>query len=231
MLHLILADAELETVPPEIASDRTIRWQARRRGRRPTELLLDSNYHYVAMRRLPEADRRGRPDIVHLCLLLALDSPLNREGLLRLYVHTRHDKLVTVDPATRIPRAQNRFAGLLEQLFLIGAVPPERPLLRIEDSSLSDIVRRIGAPKVITFTESGERKPYEELFRGLGGDDEVCVIVGAFPHGDFRSDVVGLSDELVCADPERLEAATVVTRTIYAYEEALSIQKKRLGVS
>ncbi|MEM2908022.1 MAG: hypothetical protein QXP65_02320 [Candidatus Hadarchaeales archaeon] len=229
MLHLILADAELETVPPEIASDRTIRWQARRRGRRPTELLLDSNYHYVAMRRLPEADRRGRPDIVHLCLLLALDSPLNREGLLRLYVHTRHDKLVTVDPATRIPRAQNRFAGLLEQLFLIGAVPPERPLLRIEDSPLSDIVRRISAAKVITLTERGERKPYSELFRGFRGDEEVCVIVGAFPHGDFRSDVAKFSDELVCVDPEKLEAATVATRAIYAYEEALSIQRKRLG--
>ncbi len=229
MLHLILADAELETVPPEIASDRTVRWQARRRGRRPTELLLDSNYHYVAMRRLPEADRRGRPDIVHLCLLLALDSPLNREGLLRLYVHTRHDKLVTVDPATRIPRAQNRFAGLLEQLFLIGAVPPERPLLRIEDSSLSDIIRRIGAAKVITFIERGEKKTYGELFQGLSREDEVCVIVGAFPHGDFRSDVAKLSDELVCVDPERLEAATVTARAIYAYEEALSIQKKRLG--
>jgi rRNA pseudouridine-1189 N-methylase Emg1 (Nep1/Mra1 family) len=50
MLHLVLADCELERVPPEIADHRVIRWWARRRGRRPTELLLDSSLFYPALR-------------------------------------------------------------------------------------------------------------------------------------------------------------------------------------
>ena len=229
LLHLVLADAELETVPPQLASHRVVRWQARRRGRRPTELLLDSSYHHLAMRGLPDSGRRGRPDILHSCLLLALDSPLNREGLLRTYVHTRNDKLITIDPSARLPRAYDRFVGLIEHLFLTGAAPPEKPLLRLEDALLAEIVERIKPVRTITFSERGQRKRYGELFAGLSGDDEVCVVIGAFPHGDFLSDVGRLSSELVCIDPEPLPAPTVVARAIFAYEQTFGVQESRLG--
>jgi len=229
MLHLIIADAELETVPAEIASHRVIAWQAHRRGRRPTEILLDSNFHHPAMRGLPDADRRGRPDIMHVCLLAALDTPLNREGLLRLYMHTRQNKLITIDPTTRLPRAYNRFTGLIEHLFLTGSAPPENPLLRLQDASLEGILDQIKPEKVISFSEHGNRKLYGELFRGISRDDEVCLIIGGFPHGDFLSNVAGLSDELICIDPEHLEALTVLTRAICAYEDAFDVQKTRFS--
>lgn len=228
MLHLILADSELEQVPREIANHRVIQRLARRRGRRPTELLLNSSLHYPAMRRLPEGDRRGRPDIAHVCLLLALDTPLNREGLLRVYVHTRNDKLITVDPSARLPRMFYRFEGLMEHLFLKGEAPPENPLLRLEDASLAVLIDRIKPNKVMTFSERGERKPYGEIFRELSKDDDTCAVVGAFPHGEFLSNVDKLSDEMVSLDPEPLLAPTVVARAIYAYEEAFGVQKLRL---
>lgn len=228
MLHLVLADAELETVPREIATHRVIQWHARRRGRRPTELLLNSSLHHQAMRRLPDGDRRGRPDIVHVCLLLALDTPLNREGLLRTYVHTRHNRIITVDPSTRLPRMFDRFSGLIEHLFLTGEAPPERPLLRLENASLAELIERIKPKKVITFSELGQRKLCRELFGDISKEDEVCVVVGGFPRGEFLSNVAELSDELVSIDPELLRAPTVTTRVIYAYEEALGIQELRL---
>lgn len=215
-------------MPREIANHRVIQWQARRRGRRPTELLLNSSLHHQAMRGLPDGDRRGRPDIVHFCLLLALDAPLNREGLLRTYVHTRHNKIITVDPSTRLPRMFNRFTGLIEHLFLTGEAPPERPLLRLENASLAELIERIKSKKVITFSERGERKLCRELFDGLSKEDEVCVLVGGFPRGEFLSNVAELSDELVSIDPELLRAPTVTARAIYAYEEALGIQELRL---
>lgn len=215
-------------MPREIANHRVIQWQARRRGRRPTELLLNSSLHHQAMRGLPDGDRRGRPDIVHFCLLLALDAPLNREGLLRTYVHTRHNKIITVDPSTRLPRMFNRFTGLIEHLFLTGEAPPESPLLRLENASLAGLIERIKSKKVITFSERGERKLCRELFDGLSKEDEVCVLVGGFPRGEFLSNVAELSDELVSIDPELLRAPTVTARAIYAYEEALGIQELRL---
>ncbi len=215
-------------MPREIANHRVIQWHARRRGRRPIELLLNSSLHHQAMRRLPDGDRRGRPDIVHVCLLLALDTPLNREGLLRTYVHTRHNKIITVDPSTRLPRMFNRFTGLIEHLFLTGEAPPESPLLRLENASLAELIERIRPKKVITFSELGQRKLCRELFDDISKEDEVCVVVGGFPHGEFLSNVAELSDELVSIDPELLRAPTVTARAVYAYEEALGIQELRL---
>ena len=229
MLHLILADSELETVPPEIAKHKTIQWQARRRGRRATELVLNSSLHHVAMRRLPDRERRGRPDIVHRCSLLALDTPLNREGLLRYHIHTRGDRVVEVDPKVNLPRAEHRFAGLLEQLYLTGATPPEEPLLRLESSTLADLVERIRPKRTIAFSDRGEPKPIEDAYGELSLDDDACIIIGGFPRGDFRSDVDGLADELVCIDPDLLRAPTVLARAIYAYERAFGVREARLG--
>jgi rRNA small subunit pseudouridine methyltransferase Nep1 len=229
MLHLIVADAELETVPAEIASNRIIARQAHRRARRPTEILLDSNFHYPAMRGLPDADRRGRPDIVHVCLNAAMDTPLNREGLLRLYVHTRQNKLITMDPSARLPRSYNRFTGLMEHLFLTGSAPPENPLMSIRDESLNGTVAHIKPAKVVSFSEHGERKLYRELFHGISVDDEVCVIIGGYPHGDFLSNVTELSDEIICIDPEQLDAITVLARAIHSYEDTFEVQKTRFG--
>ena len=228
MLNLIVADAEIEQAPMEIANQRAISWHARRRGRLPTEIILNSGLHYEAMRGFKDGDRRGRPDIAHMCLLLALDTPLNREGLLRVYVHTRHNKLITFDPSVRLPRMPNRFEGLLEQLFLAGEAPPEKPLLKLENASLKELVERLRSRRVITFSDGGKRRLIGEAYAGLSKDDDTCVIVGGFPRGDFLSDVVGISDEMVSIDREPLTAPTVVARAIYAYEGSIGIAKSRL---
>lgn len=225
MLYLILADSELETVPSKIASDKSIQWKARKRGRRATELILDSNYYYRAMRNLPESERRGRPDIVHVCMLASLDSPLNHKGLLRFYVHTRQDKIIEANPETRIPRSYNRFIGLMEQLFLTGGVPPEGPLLHLREGSLADLVEEIEPKSTITFSDRGAKLRRKDLFKGVG-DGNVCVIVGGFPHGDFRSEVEEISDKIVSIYPKGLEALTVVTHAIQFYEEKLGVLRE-----
>ncbi|RLG20801.1 hypothetical protein DRN72_04605 [Methanosarcinales archaeon] len=56
--------------------------------------LLDSSYHHKAMRMLENPDKRGRPDIVHFCLLEALGSPLNVDGKLSTVVHTYDGKII-----------------------------------------------------------------------------------------------------------------------------------------
>jgi rRNA small subunit pseudouridine methyltransferase Nep1 len=217
MLHVVLADSELEQVPPEIANHKIIRWQARRRGRRPTELILNSSYHHRAMLGLPERERRGRPDIVHSCLLQALDSPLNHERLLSVHVHTRGNKVIRVDPSVSLPRTYSRFEGLIEQLFLLKAVPPEKPLLRLESMGIAELLEELAPAKIITFSERGERRKLHELFEKA--EDEVCAVIGGFPHGDFISPVERLADEVVSLYPEPLTAPVVVSRVITAYEQ------------
>jgi len=57
----------------------------------------------------------ARPDITHQCLMMLLDSPLNRAGMLQVYIHTERNVLIEVNPHTRIPRTFNRFSGLMSK--------------------------------------------------------------------------------------------------------------------
>lgn len=58
-------------------------------------------------------------------LLMLMDSPLNRAGLLQVYIHTQKNVLIEVNPQTRIPRTFDRFCGLMGENKL-GQVKRER---------------------------------------------------------------------------------------------------------
>jgi rRNA small subunit pseudouridine methyltransferase Nep1 len=45
-----------------------------------------------------------------------LDSPLNKAGLLQVYIHTAKNVLIEVNPHVRIPRTFKRFCGLMGKL-------------------------------------------------------------------------------------------------------------------
>lgn len=182
MLHIVIAESELELVPREIASHPQVRSHARRRAKRPEEMLLDATYHYRAIRKLPEWERRGRPDIVHVCLLNALESVANKEGLLRVYVHTRNDEVIYIRPETRIPKNYNRFVGLVEELFKKGAVPGGLGLLRFERKGLEELLDELGG-EVFVMHEKGDPVSPVELAEELDG---AVVVIGGFSHGDFR---------------------------------------------
>lgn len=42
-----------------------------------------------------------------------LDSPINKAGLLQVFIHTNKNVLIEVNPHIRIPRTFKRFAGLM----------------------------------------------------------------------------------------------------------------------
>lgn len=48
---------------------------------------------------------------------MLMDSPLNRAGLLQVYIHTEKNVLIEINPQTRIPRTYKRFAGLMGKHF------------------------------------------------------------------------------------------------------------------
>ena len=50
-------------------------------------------------------------------MLALLDSPLNKAGLLQVYVRTNKNVLIEINPSTRIPRTFKRFSGLMAQLL------------------------------------------------------------------------------------------------------------------
>ncbi|PAA84994.1 hypothetical protein BOX15_Mlig005580g5, partial [Macrostomum lignano] len=80
-------------------------------------VLLQADRHRDRIKKLGRDPADYRPDIAHQCLLMLQDSPLNRAGLLQVFVRTSRNVLIQVDPQTRIPRTYDRFAGLMVQLL------------------------------------------------------------------------------------------------------------------
>jgi rRNA small subunit pseudouridine methyltransferase Nep1 len=181
------------------------------------------------MKNLKESNKKGRPDIVHFALLEALGSPLNKEGLLQVYVHSINNNVITVNPETRLPRNYNRFIGLMEQLFQSGKVPSiGQPLLKLEHKTLPKLLHEIKPDYVLAFSRKGLPKTLKEAVSKLLHSERPAVIIGGFPHGHFSETTIRLANEVVCIDPEMLETWTLTSRVIYEYECAISLPKKRL---
>ena len=232
MLTLILAESALETVPERLWTHRAIQRYTKLRRKPPQFILLDRSYHHAAMRRLEQNEKRGRPDIVHFALLEALGSPLNKEGLLQVYVHTIGDNVIRVEPTTRLPRNYNRFVSLIEQLFEYEKIPPqptEKALLTIKRRTLPQLIREIKPSYVLAFSRIGKPQTLEEAVSKLTGENRPVVIVGGFPHGHFSETTVRLANDVVSIDSEMLETWTVTSRIMYEFERAVSLPKKRLN--
>lgn len=225
VLTLVLAEAELELVPDSIKMHPQVQRAAQARDRRPSRTLLDASLHHEAMRALPESERRGRPDLVHFGLLLALDSALNKEDGLRVVVHTRNDERLAIHPDTRLMRNYPRFVGLAEKLFREGAIPDaENPLMVLEPGwSLARVVEHHRTGPVVAFSEQG--RPVEPgaylAEKARGGD--ATVVLGCFPHGDFRAPPATWADEVVGLGGEALSVWTVEMEVLAHWERAVGL--------
>jgi rRNA small subunit pseudouridine methyltransferase Nep1 len=221
MLTVVLAEAAVERVPTELLTHPAIIAYARQRGKPPACILLDSNYHHAAMDTLPEGRRRGRPDIAHLFLLTALESIVNKQGHLRIIIHTRNNEQISVDPETRIMRNYERFLGLFEQLFETRTVPEKHPLLTLKpDVPLSQIIKDSHADVVIAFSKEGKLIPLPQYFSELKKQkkrDLLCV-VGGFPSGSFHTDLTAVTTECLSLYREMLPAWTVASEILVNYE-------------
>ena len=225
MLYMVLIESSLELVPKEIWGHPAVLKSARRRGKRPGDILLDKSIHYHAMKDLKYSEKRGRPDIVHVSLLNALGSPLNLEGKLRIYIHTISDYVIFIRPDTRIPRNYMRFIGLLEQLFITGKVPPDsdKPLLLIKDMSLEELLSTIGK-KLTLLSETGELVSPDYVIEEIITSNGI-IGIGGFPHGDFSKRIYRLADKVYSIYPKSLDTWIVVSRIIEAYERRINLYK------
>jgi rRNA small subunit pseudouridine methyltransferase Nep1 len=214
MLHVVLAEAEIEPMPRELWKNPAIAAYAKKRGKPPGQCLLDSNLHHAAMRELPESERRGRPDIAHITLLCLLGSVVNHEGELRVYVHTRNDEVIHIKPETRLPRNYNRFVGLLEKLYRVQ----EDLFLRMEKLSVDGLVESIDPEWVVVMDDEGSPVSPKEFARRVRRD--MCVIIGAFPHGGYKKSY-GFHHERLSIYSKPLETWTVASEVACLYEYTL----------
>lgn len=218
MLTLILAESSLETIPNRTKMHDSTK-TTNKKGKKREKIILDISLHSQIMQKLPNREKRGRPDIIHLSLLAALGTPLNQHGLLQIFVHTIQDKVIKINPQTRLPKNYNRYKGLMEQLYELGKVPPEGPpLLTLEKMTLETLIRNLKPSETILFTEQGTPSNLKPIMNELAKQENPVVIIGGFPHGEFSPNTIKLADKKISIYPKPLDTWIVVSRVLYCYE-------------
>jgi len=209
MMHIVLAESEIELVPDKIKNHPAIKSENE---------ILDASLHHSAMKNIEDAYRRGRPDIIHFFLNNVMESVLNKKGMLSTYIHTRNDELIHIKPETRIIKNYNRFKGLFSKLLMEKAVPENTPLMWVENKSMEEFLSEMPHKKIF-FSRRGKRIRIHEL--GDIMNEDVVIVIGGFPYGYFSESYVSMADEIVSIGDEALTAWIVAMEAIVAYENVL----------
>lgn len=149
-----------------------------------------------------------------------MDSPLNRAGLLQVYIRTEKNVLIEINPQTRIPRTFKRFAGLMVQLlhkFSVRANEHSAKLLQVIKNPVTDHLP-VGCKKIAMSFSSKIVKNCRELVPP--GDEAIALVVGAFAHGNLELDY---TEEDISISNYPLSAALTCTKLCSAFEEVWGI--------
>ncbi|WFD35267.1 rRNA small subunit pseudouridine methyltransferase Nep1 [Malassezia cuniculi] len=147
--------------------------------------LLNCDDHQRILAKMGRDIADARPDITHQCLLTLLDSPLNKAGLLQVYIHTSKGVLIEVNPQVRIPRTFKRFSGLMVQLLhrlSIRSVKGSEKLLRVIKNPVTDHFP--ANTHKITLSYNAPVQRLSSYLTTIPQDRSIAVFVGAMAHGE-----------------------------------------------
>ncbi|KAL4223325.1 18S rRNA pseudouridine methyltransferase [Mactra antiquata] len=181
--------------------------------------LLNCDKHRSVAKKFKRDIASCRPDITHQCLLMLLDSPLNRAGLLQVYIHTEKNVLIEVHPQTRIPRTFDRFCGLMVQLLhkmSINASDGPQRLLKVIKNPITDHLP-VGCKKICMSFKAEQCVDPKTL---VPSDEPVVLVVGAMAHGSVDVDY---TEEDYSISNYPLSAALTCAKLCSAFEEKWGI--------
>ncbi|XP_029047599.2 ribosomal RNA small subunit methyltransferase NEP1 isoform X1 [Osmia bicornis bicornis] len=181
--------------------------------------LLNCDDHVSILKKNNRDSGSCRPDIAHQCLLMLMDSPLNRAGLLQVYIHTEKNVLIEVNPQTRIPRTFKRFAGLMVQLlhkFSVRASDGPMKLLKVIKNPVTDHLP-VGCRKIVMSFSANKVQNPREL---VPADEPIAIVVGAMAHGQVNPDY---SEDTISISNYPLSGALTCSKLCTAFEEVWGI--------
>ncbi|MDE1763317.1 MAG: ribosome biogenesis protein [Thaumarchaeota archaeon] len=220
MLSLVIAESALELVPKELQRHNSVLASAKRFNKKPSEILLDVSWHFAAMKGMKNEIKRGRPDLIHFCLLEASSIPIYFTNNLQVFVHTIDDNVIFLDKSVRLPKSYHRFAGLVEKLYSKGRIEEDgKNLLEIKKMSFEDLVRKIKPRQVIGLSSKGIPSSYHQLAEEASKD--TCIVVGGFAKGQFSDDIKKCFDKTISVDKSPLEAHVIISRVLYECEKRI----------
>jgi len=220
MPSLVIAESAIELVPNTIQNHPSVVSHAKKLEKNPSDILLDNSWHFAAMKGIENEFKRGRPDIVHLCLLEACTIPLYFENKIKVFLHTIDDKAIFIGEKVRIPKSYHRFEGLMEKLYKEKIIKSDgKKLLELKEMNFSDLIHHINPKKVIGLSINGKLESYQSIASTI--EDDFCIVIGGFQKGHFSELVTKRFDEMYSVDKKSLEAHVAVGRILYEYEKTI----------
>lgn len=225
----MLAESALEIIPTELRNNQLIINYSKKVGKSVSQVFLDKSYHYSAMKEknIDFLWKRGRPDIVHICLLSILSTPLFLRNLMDVYVHTIDNKVIFIGEQVRIPKSYRRFEGLMIKLYQEKEIKSDQKdynkyLLKIEKNMTFDkLVDKVIKPdKIIGFSSTGILKDLKTIVNEYIGtnDKKIAFVIGGFQSGHFSQSTRERFHMTYSIANDQLEAHVVISRLIYECE-------------
>lgn len=210
-LIVILDQATLETV---------------KNKRGDYELLNCDDHRELCRKKLRKDPNEFRPDILHQEMLALLDSPLNKAGLLKVYVQTKKRVLIDVHPSIRVPRTYKRFAGLMTQLLhklKIKAGSESTTLLRVIKNPVSQYLpagtRCYGMSCQGTLYRPSALARVSVPESPTASHVPTCFVVGAMSTGHVTVDDHPYLEQMISLSEYPLSGAAALSRLLGAIEE------------
>ena len=220
MLSLVIAESALELVPLLLQKHNSILASAQRLNKKPSEILLDISWHFAAMKGMENEIKRGRPDLVHFCLLEGCSIPLYFEKKLNIFVHTIDNRVIFVGQNVRLPKSYHRFAGLIEKLYSMGKIGEKnKTLLEIKNMDFPSLMYKLRPKQIVGLSTKGISSSYQQLAQEI--DNNTCLVVGGFAKGHFSDTTKKHFDKIVSVDKNPLEAHAIIARVLYEYEKRI----------
>ncbi|EGF83744.1 hypothetical protein BATDEDRAFT_84466 [Batrachochytrium dendrobatidis JAM81] len=205
-LIVVLEQAQLETV--KLGKDKESHYA-----------LLNVDDHHHLLKKHGRDLSESRPDITHQCLLALLDSPLNKAGMLQVYIHTAKNTLIEISPHVRIPRTFKRFCGLMVQLLhklSIRSMDGSDRLLKVIKNPITDHL----PPncRKITMSTDVPAVRLSSYLPSVPQDQNLVFFIGAMAHGEDNW-VDDIADDKISISDYPLSAAATCSKLTCALEE------------
>lgn len=183
--------------------------------------IINSDDHAMLIKKMKKSYEEYRPDVTHQCLLALFDSPLNKAGLLQVFIRTKGNVLIELNPKTRIPRTFKRFCGLMAQLLSklrIRAANSSEVLLKVIKNPIIEHLP-LGCP-IISTNEKCKLVDIDEYVESLNKGVSVAFVVGAMSKGDLNIDY---HNDTVSISKYPLTAGIVCSKICTAFEKAWDV--------
>lgn len=160
-----------------------------------------------------------RPDIIHQCLIHLLESPLNKYGMLQIYIRTRDKQLIYISPHLKIPKTYNQFEALMVTLlrkFKIKSSEQNIFLLKIIKNDFDATLPTNGL-KIGLSTKGKEVQLSDYITQFKDITEPVTFFIGAVAYSNPTTEV-DIIDEHIKISHFSLSAATCCSALCSEFE-------------